>query len=361
MRYSGGVIHDQTDLPLAHPSIVWEPLASSDSEALQMLLAQVEEAEALPYRTSIGEVEALLKRSEHWMGVAGYLDSQQVDGSGQVGEQRSRQNPMVAYSYVGLSGGGNNEVLCHGTVVPSHRGDGLGSTLLQWQTQAGARLLETHAPDGAGTLTHVMRSADEDFKGGLSALGYRPEGTAVELRADVADWVFGRGAPSYVRIVSWDDELDNMARRAFNSVNAQLGAEAHASKSQWAQMNRAMNKDWSFIALNEEGDRPRVVGLISTGAFQQDWDALGWKEGVLQIVAVFEPDGHDEILRALLDAGMKALSEAGLDKLSVTLDPISDEGTANFYKEQGFKVSGWFDTYSLLVRNGSKLVSGPAS
>lgn len=350
MRYSGVVNHDQADLPLAHPSIVWAPLASSDAQALQTLLEQVEEAESLPYRTSLGEVEALLQRSEHWTGVAGYLGDSQ---NAQPGADRS---PMVAYSYVGLGVGGDNEVVCHGTVSPSHRGVGVGSTLLQWQTRAGARLLEAHTVDGTGMLTHVLGSADEDFKAGLSALGYRPEGAAVELRADVERWRTGRGTPPYVRIVSWSKDLDNPARRAFNSVNAQLGADAHASKAQWAQMNSAMNRDWSFIALNEEGDRPRVVGLISTGAFSQDWDALGWKEGVLQIVAVFEPDGHDEILRALLDACMGALREAGLDKLSVTLDPVADEVTTNFYRREGFTVSRWFDTYSLLIRKGPRLV-----
>lgn len=350
MRYSGGVNHDRADLPLAHPSIVWAPLASSDAHALQALLEQVEEAESLPYRTSLGEVEALLQRSEHWRGVAGYLEG---SPDPQLGDSTS---PMVAYSYVGLGVGGDTEVVCHGTVSPSHRGMGVGSTLLQWQTRAGARLLEAHTADGTGTLTHVLGSADEDFKAGLSALGYRPEGAAVELRADVKKWQPGKRTPPYVRIVQWSEDLDNPARRAFNSVNAQLGADEHASKAQWAQMNSAMNRDWSFIALNEEGDRPRVVGLISTGAFAQDWDALGWKEGVLQIVAVFEPDGYDEILRALLDACMGALRDTGLDKLSVTLDPVADEVTTSFYRSQGFTISRWFDTYSLLIGKGPRLV-----
>ncbi len=342
------MIHDQTDMPSAHPSIVWAPLRVADAEALHKLLAHVEETEALPYRTSLAEVDAMLKRSTRWAGVAGYLADDEHLGAADA--------EMVVFGYVALTPGNDDQVVCHGVVMPNHRAGGIGSKVLQWQTRAGARLLEQHTEHSQGTLTHLLSASDEDFKAGLSALGYRHEGSVVELRAEVASWVPKAVLPPYVEIVRWQEDLDDAARRAFNSVNAQLGADVRVSKSEWAQMNIAMNREWSFLALNQEGDRPRVVGLISTGGFEQDWDALGWKEGVLQIVAVFEPDGHDEILRALVDTCMESLAVAGLDKLSVTLDPIEDESTTLFYRQNGFQVTRWFDTYSLAIRNRPRLL-----
>lgn len=348
IRYSDLVIHDQTDMPLAHPNIVWAPLRVSDAEALHRLLAHVEEVEALPYRTSLAEVDAMLRRSTQWEGVAGYLVDDEYLGTPDA--------EMVTFGYVGLSAGSNDEVVCHGVVMPNHRSGGIGSKVLHWQTRAGARLLERHTEHSQGTLTHLLSASDDDFKAGLSALGYRHEGSVVELRADVESWVPQAVLPPYVEIVPWCEDLDDRARRTFNSVNAQLGSDVRASKSQWQQMNAAMNRDWSFLAVNQEGDRPRVVGLISTGGFEQDWDALGWKEGVLQIVAVFEPDGHDEILRALLDTCMEALVTSGLDKLSVTLDPVEDEPTTLFYRRNGFEVARRFDTYTLTIRNRPRVL-----
>lgn len=322
-------------------------------DSLHSLLQRIEQADELPYRTSLSEVESMFKRSEHWVAVAGYpADDGAADAPLQDPCPKCKE--MVAFGYVGLARDGTSEAVCQGGVSPAARRLGIGSKLLEWQTRAGAKLLQTESRAGEGVLTHTVPDGDDDFREGLEAFGYRWVGSAVELRADVDSWQRPAERPAYVELMTWTEDLDDLARRAFNKVNAELG-NPRVSKSDWAQMNAGISRNWSYVAMDQGGDRPRVVGLVSTGGFEQDWQALGWTEGVLQIVAVLDPDRREETLSALLDATVTSLHRDGIQKVSVTLDPNAEESTVDFYRRQGFAVSSWYHTYSMPVPKGSKV------
>lgn len=342
MRYCVSVSVDRMKLPLQHVGVVWEHLKPTHADQLAELLALVEESEGVPYRTSRTEIDDMFSRSEdNWSGVAGF--------------DRNGSGKMLAFGYVGISRDGLEQAVCQGGVDPSSRGIGIGSSLLEWQTKAGAELVQSHFGGGRGRLTHTIHERNSEFLAVLESLGYVWEGSATELRIPVRRWCRPKTLPALLDIVPWAPELDDGTRRAFNLVNGEISQQSlRASKSDWAEINAGIRRDWSFVALNKEGDRPRVSGFISVGGYEQDWEALGWREGVLQIVAALDTNTRDSVLEALIDASVEALLEADVDKMSVTLDPTQDEATMKFYRDRGFEVSAWFHTYSKPLDSGAE-------
>ena len=342
MRYCVSVIDDRMSLPLQHVGVVWEHLKPVHADKLAGLLALVEESEGVPYRTSRAELEAMFSRpEENWSGVAGF--------------DRNGSGKMLAFGYVGISRDGLEQAVCQGGVDPSTRGVGIGSALLEWQTKAGAELVQSHFGSGRGKLTHTIHERNSEFLSVLESLGYLWEGSATELRIPVQRWARPTDLPSLLDIVPWTPEMDDGTRRAFNLANGEMSSRpVRASKSDWAEINAGMRRDWSYVALNKEGDRPRVSGFISVGGYEQDWEALGWREGVLQIVAALDSKSRDTVLEALVDASVGALLEAGVDKMSVTLDPTQDEATMKFYRDRGFEISAWFQTYAKPLSSGTE-------
>ncbi len=337
MGYSGAVTVGKRTMPLGQPGVVWVPLEPSHSAQLARLLAAIEESEGVPYRTSQAEVEGIFAHADKWVGVAG-LDETDPER-------------MVAFGYVTLSAAGEDEAVCQGGVCPSARSIGIGSKLLEWQTRAGADLVASRYGPERGRLTHTIHEKDKEFREVLNWLGYVQSGGAAELRTPVRRWRTGPPTHSFLEIVPWDENWDDPARRAFNQASAALKEKNPATREAWLHMNAGMNRDWSFVALDRGGDRPRVVGLISVGAYEQDWEALGWREGVLQILAAFDPRRRAGILSALLDASFEALQRDGMDMVSVTVDPDDNQETFSLYRDNGFEVSAWYHTYSLSLAN----------
>ena len=275
----------------------------------------------------------MLAREEGWMGVAGF-----DPGDPAV---------MRAFGYVGVSRDEADSVTCQGGVHPQVRGLGLGSALLQWQTAAGGDLARNHFGPGRGRLTHSIHEKDSEFLDVLEPFGYTWEGSATELRAPVARWRPSGGLPSFLQVVPWSPQMDEETRRAFNQAGIALPGVQPATRGDWGRINADLRRDWSFVAVSREGDRPRVTGFISVGGYEQDWEALGWREGVLQIVAALDEERRAQILSALLDASVAALAADGVDKVSITLDPYAEPAALGFYEEHGFTASAWHHFYAL--------------
>lgn len=317
--------------------MTWRALEASQAPALADLLAAVEKWEAVPYRTSTQEVESVFLRDTPWVGVAGF-DSAQPER-------------MIAFSLVSMQADNSGVVQCQGGVHPAMRSAGIGTELLSWQTQAGAKLVRSASPASPGYLTHTVHEKNAEFLTTLGYLGYLWQNSAVELRIPLDRWQSQSAPPPFLKILQWTEEWDNPTRRAFNAANSEFNAGPHLGKVAWKQMHADLRRDWSFVAVNEEGDRPRVVGFISAAGYDQDWEALGWTEGSLQVVAAFDPNDRPEIVSALLDCSVAAMKADEIQKVSVALDPDENPDALKFYQSRGFEVSSWFHTYRLELQD----------
>lgn len=324
-------------LPPEIPGVVWRPLEASQADALAALLSAVEESEGVPYRTSAKEIEAVFQRDTPWVGVAGF--------------DPAEPEKMIAFSYVSVEPDGTDVAQCQGAVHPARRNVGIGSEILAWQTRAGTELVRSLEGTTSGWLTQTIHEKNAEFLGILGSLGYLWQDSAVELRIPLARWKAEPELPRFLKILPWTEEWDDSTRRAFNAASSEMSPGAHTTKKDWRRLNADLQRKWSFVALNEEGDRPRVIGFVSAAGYEQDWDALGWREGSLQIVAAFDLEHRPEIVSALLDRSFAAMKAEEIEKVSVTLDPDEDPTALKFYRARGFEVSSWYHTYRLQLED----------
>lgn len=325
-------------LPSDVPGVVWRPLSDRDAAPLYDLLDEVDDKERTAYRTSMKEIKDMLARDEGWVGVAGY-------------QEDSPEAKMIAFGYVGVSRVGLREGLCEGSVHPSLRGEGIGRALLSWQTNCGARLLTRKFPGKTSHLVHSVSEKHPLLQEAIKELGYRWANSYAELRLRIDDIPPKSKLPAMYHIERWTEDKDNLARRAYNEASSQIGTDAYLSSKEWKELIDQAQRDWSFLAVDRTGDRPKVVGFITVGAYEQDWEFLGWKEGVVELVAVFDTARRDEILLALVRSTMKALKKAEMDRVCVSLDPVENQDMLQFYVSLGFDVGSWYYTYRYKVKD----------
>ncbi|MFZ1381432.1 MAG: hypothetical protein WAS54_01425 [Scrofimicrobium sp.] len=318
--------------PGIHPDVEWRVLAMDDATDLLNLVTKLEDQDQALFRTSLAEVEEMLDRPGLAYVVGGISDNQ-----------------LVCFGYVGLARSGSPEAICHGGVLPEIRNRGLGQDLLSWQTERGSALLAEHFPGQPCRITHAVDARRTAFHSHLESLGYQWTHSFAELRRGLGSPPRRGDLSSFIEIVQWSDEWEEQARRAFNRVSKQAGNQESQSAEQWTEARAHLVPGLSFLAVDRTGDRAKVVGLIEVGLYQQDWEALGWREGYIDTVAVFHPDSRTQILTSLLSSSLQAMSEAGLDKAAAGIDPQSDPEMMAFYESMGFEPHAWWRHYARAV------------
>lgn len=317
--------------PVAVAGLQWRPLTQGDAEALYNLLSQLDDAERASYRTTRDEIDRMLARDGGWIGVGG-CDPKNPD-------------EMLAFGYVGVSRVGQRIAHCEGGVHPSLRGEGVGRVLLQWQTENGTNLLRETFPGKKTALVHTVSDHHPKLQIAIKGLGYKWTNSHAELRRDVDDLLPTGDLPTRLQLRQWTEDLDNLARRAYNRASAEMGSDSYMTPADWEALVQGMRREWSHLVINKAGDRPEVVGMMGVSAYEQDWEFLGWSEGMVELIAVFGTEHRDEILMSLMSAAMRSIDDSDVDKICVSLDPVKDEDMFPFYVSLGFDVGSSYHTY----------------
>lgn len=315
--------------------VVWRSIEKTDSLALLGLIRELEEGDKALFRTSLTEVEEMLDRP----GLAYVVGGDAVGGPD--------PGKLVVFGYVGLARSGKPEAICHGGVLPGYRDRGIGKHLLTWQTECGSELLQEGFPDKKGNITHVVDARRTNMHAHLESQGYKWTNSFAELRRDLTDVPESPKLSSFVEIVPWTDKWEEEARKAFNRAAKRAGTGETQNAKQWEEARAHLTPGLSFLALDRSGDRPRVTGLIEVGLYQEDWEALGWKEGYIDTVAVFDPSMRGTLLRGLLARSLQAMAAAGLERAAVGLDPEADPEMEAYYESFGFKPHAWWRHYAV--------------
>lgn len=335
------------DLPEPRGGIQWVLLGPADSTELHGLIRKLEERDQALFRTSLAEVEEMLGRPGVSYVVGGYLD----EGVWATSAQSLVDEPqaLVAFGYVGLARSGKAEAICHGGVLPQHRYKGIGQSVLDWQTGRGAALIRDAFPGEQGRITHAVDSRRTNLHSHLESLGYQWTHSYAELRHDLTTLPQPGELPPFVEIVPWSDQWEELARKTYNRAAQKSDRGEVQSAEQWSEARAHLDPALSFIAVDRVGDRARVVGLVEVGRYEQDWKALGWKEGYIDTVAVFEVERRGVLLHCLMARAMHAIADAGMEKAAVGLDPQSDPEMMAFYDSVGFKPHAWWRHYASVV------------
>lgn len=313
----------------AHPELAWRPVARSDFGALARLTARSNAHDDTPVAWSEEQVghdlirpELVLERDT----MAGFDRDGELRAFGAV-DARSSASRML-------------RVLLWGDVDPAWRRRGIGSALLRWSEQAGARRIAEQGARLDPSIPRLLAGFVEDRLSDRIAL-WRSRGFEVvryfaEMARPVSEPVPELPAPEGIHVVPWTTELDAEAGDAHNEAFLDHWGSEPNSPEEWRHHHReapSFRGDLSRLAL----DGGRVVGYVMAHRFPDDDALTGLRSAWLQTIGTRRAYRRRGIAGALIAATLRAFREADIERAELGVDAENPSGAFGLYERLGFQ------------------------
>ena len=92
--------------------------------------------------------------------------------------------------------------------------------------------------------------------------------------------------------------------------------------------------------MDRTGDRPRVAGFLLASRYEQDWAALGWREGYIDQLGVLSAWRETRVADALILASMWAQKRDGMDRSGTGVGSANTRVPVAVYDSLAFARSG---------------------
>lgn len=316
------------------PGLIWKTLTPQDEPALSALVTRIEARDNPPYRTSSAEIIDMLSETGTWQGVAGYAT---------IGVEKGH---MIAFTHIDRRPGVGGEFMCQGGVDPHFRRLGIGAALVRWQTQA-AQVLCQDTGEVYATIVMTVDPHHVELENHLKDNGYRWSRSFNEMRADLHHIPKVHAIDPYMVIEQWSDQWEEPVREKVNSLS-QLNGQMF-SPDDWVKGRTGFVPQWSFVAYDIRGDRPRVAGYLHASKYEQDWAALGWREGYIDTLTVFHEWRHAGLAEALIVASMNAQAKDGMERIGTGVSSEGHSQAHTLYDFLGFRTVGQLRLYTKTI------------
>ncbi|HEY6585428.1 MAG TPA: GNAT family N-acetyltransferase [Gaiellaceae bacterium] len=197
-----------------------------------------------------------------------------------------------------------HEAIAYGdiSVIPSHRGHGVGSAMLAWESDLARSL-------GKQQLQFEVRQSDVHSRGFLERRGYVRVGSEEAVTLELGGEALSPDVPDGIRLVTLEERPDVV--EAMYEVFAEAeqdipGEDIGTSYEDWRSLNvdrPTRDPAFSFVAL--AGDE--VVGFAQLDVFETEA-----RHGFTAVKRAWRRRG---IARALKRAQIAAATDRGLDRL----------------------------------------------
>lgn len=244
---------------------------------------------------------------------------------------------VVAWGTVAcLPGTRQRRVLTSGSVVPAHRGSGLGSELLAWQVERGTEVVRARGGDTPAWLEVSATDGDLARESLFRDHGFSRLRYYFEMRRPLSGYAATpRAVPSPLRMVPFDRDLDDAVRDAHNEAFLDHFAASELDDESWRiwVTGDDFRADLSYVVL--DGDD--VAGYVLNSLHPDDWPSLGFTEGWTHQLGVRRPWRHRGVASALLDATAAALAGAAIDFAALDVDADNPTGALGLYESNGYR------------------------
>ena len=187
----------------------------------------------------------------------------------------------------------------------------------------------------AHVVTTVMED-DQRMQDHLKDMGFEPMRWYREVRRFLGDEIPEVDLDGFITIDPWTPEIDDDVRRAYNQAMAETWETENVTPEDWTAGSAYFAPQWSFVAMDRSGDRARVAGYLRSGRYEQDWQALGWREGYTDVLGVLSDYRHRRIGPALLVAAMRAYAADGMEYAAAGVDTDNPSGAVDLYESLGY-------------------------
>ncbi|MBD3688835.1 GNAT family N-acetyltransferase [Nanchangia anserum] len=304
-------------------------LDGADTRRLAVLVEAIETHDNPPYRTSPDEIDRWFRPHS----------GSRCSGWVAAGE-------LIAYAHVQPRSMDAGVITCQGGVAPHWRDRGLGEASSQWQTATATRILR-ESPGGGGRIVTHVEGENTRFEAHVSRLGYTRSHTYEEWTRPLSLPLEDYTVPSTIDVTMWRDELSDKVRRALNQMGETLGATP-LSADQWLETMSAFLPEASVVALDRSSDRSPVVGFLIASIYSQDWDALGQRQGYIDMYGLDGEHQGQGIVRAMITEAVRSFTALGLDTVAIS-SADTEAAARQLLRDLGFDVASVSHEYILDV------------
>lgn len=220
-----------------------------------------------------------------------------------------------------------------GGVDPSHRRQGVGSSLLEWQMNRGREIL-AEAPAG---LPRYLRTSAYEFEKEAIALyekhGLVPVRYSYELIRPISEVVPVPETPG-IDVVAWDPERDEEIRQVTNASFADHWGSTPVDPEAWKHRIESfgVRLDLSYMALADN----QIVGIMLAGHFPGDHELTGRLDGWIMTLGTLRTHRKRGIASALVLTACNAFRDQSFTHAALGVDSESPTGAYRLYQKLGF-------------------------
>jgi mycothiol synthase len=224
-------------------------------------------------------------------------------------------------------------------IHPAHRNQGLEGPLLDWLEARGAERLREIAAANPGHPTLILRlicwDTETDRIARYERRGFKPARYSYRMRRNLARPIPERPLPPGLRLSTYQPELDERIRQAWNESFSDNWGHENISPDEWQQFmiqHSPFRPDLSFAVL--DGDEVAAFSMNRFDALAAE--RTGFRTGWIGSLGTRRAWRKRGLASALLVESMKKFQAAGLEYAGLGVDAQNPAGAVGLYEGLGF-------------------------
>jgi GNAT superfamily N-acetyltransferase len=305
----------------------WSPPTRDDDPEWAALLAAIE---AVDER---GETYELDDLGDEWSSVWSHPETDSIFvWSGPE---------LVAFGWLKTQIGEAKEhrVDCWGGVRPSHRRQGIGRALLDWQVRRASEIAAGLDPSLGTRIGLDAADHQIDLLGLAHRAGFEPVRRFLEVARPTTPPLPAVAPPADLELVPWSDDLDDAVRLAHaNAFADHWGSEPRSPEEwrQWYTGHRCFRPDLSRVAIDRSTGT--VASFVLSAAYPQDWTTVPVEAWINTVGTVRSWRGRGAARWVLSHVlGRVAASPTGFERSILGVDADNPTGALGLYRSLGFE------------------------
>lgn len=314
----------------------WRRLNADDAADLGRLIGAAESADNPPYRTTSTEVQEIFNPEYRLDCLGGFDDAGELAAYGLVRITTAEPTATI--------------VTLSGTVHPNFRHRAIGGEILRWQLARAKDLIDDMDPNVPAFAAIHVEAAQDDMRDLIERHGFGVHDEITQLRRPLAGEVPTLEVPATIPIEPFSADLLPQIKLAHKEAFAQMGGQGDVTDAEWAQVFARIEPQWSFVAMDRSSDRTRIAGYLLASKWEEDWQALGFSEGYIEVLGVLEQWRGQGVAKSLLAQSIGAMQAEGLQYVSLDADSTHDAGARTMFTELGFQPTHVMRQYLVPLR-----------
>ncbi|NNF70452.1 MAG: GNAT family N-acetyltransferase [Acidimicrobiia bacterium] len=247
------------------------------------------------------------------------------------------EGEIVAYSlvYPLPTATGKQRTFGFGSVHPDHRGGGIGTHLVEWQTRRGTEILSATDTGEERVLRTFLWEWQAEARELYERHGYHLARWFHTMVRPLYQPIPEAAVPDGLAIVGWSEDWSEETRLTHNAAFRDHWGSTDNSPQFWAHRLASSGNRSDLHRLIVDGDT--VVGYALNAHFPDDETVTGRREGWIELLGTHPDYRGRGVASALINESLRLFAAEDLTHGALGVDSESETGAHTLYGRLGFE------------------------